>query len=217
MHLQLASKLFAVILFEERIIVWVWINSDGVERILLAGSVEHVLVNLAVVTTKRAVELPVWKVPRVDEPDRMRSDLLEELHDGVCPGKLNLSDSDCRRGVEFAGLALESVKSIQSEELLHEHQSLGVKVCSGAARVESLVEVLDHHILRMGTAQTVKVDQKVVPSLLLLITVLECLECEESRAPGKGGNNVLILSKDIECRANLGLLQEIGQNECGVV
>lgn len=77
----------------------------------------------------------------------MGTDLLEQLHDGVCARELDLADGDGGAGVELAGLLLEGVQSVQAEQLVHESAGFGVELAGHAVVVERLVEVLDHHVL----------------------------------------------------------------------
>lgn len=69
----------------------------------------------------------------------------------------------------------------------------------------------------MGARQAVEVDEEVVPCLLLLITVLQGLEGQESAAPGVGSDDVLVFADDVEGGTRVGLAQEVGEDEGGVV
>ena len=145
----------------------------------------------------------------------MRSDLLEQLHDCVCPCELDLANSDRGASVEFTGLAFERVQSVQAEELVHQSACLGVQLLGRA--IECLIEVLNHHILRVGTAETIEVYEQVVPGLLLIITVLESLESQEGASPSKGSNDVLVFAKDIKGSTNVRLGFEIVEDGSSVV
>lgn len=108
-HLQLALESLAVVLLEQCRTVGVRVDSDAVEGVELRGPVEHVLVDLAVVSSERGIELPVREVPCINQTHGMRSDVCEQLHDGASAGELDLADSDCGRSVEFRSLLLEGV------------------------------------------------------------------------------------------------------------
>lgn len=69
----------------------------------------------------------------------------------------------------------------------------------------------------MSTAEAVEVDEERVPGLLLLVTVLQGLECEESASPGKCSNNIFVLAKDVKSSAHVGLAKEILEDVSGVV
>lgn len=125
---KLALEVLAPVLLEQSVVVGVGVHSNGVKRVELTGAVEHILVDLSVEATERAVELPVGEVPGVDETDRVGTDLLKELHDGAGTGELDLADGDGGGGVELAGLLLEGVESVEAEELVHKTEGLGVHV-----------------------------------------------------------------------------------------
>lgn len=69
----------------------------------------------------------------------------------------------------------------------------------------------------MRLAEAVKVNQEIIPSLLLAITVLERLESKEGSAPGKCVNNVFILTEDIEGGTDVGFGKEIGEDAGSVI
>ena len=148
-RLQLALERVALVLLEQSRAVGIRIDSDAVERVELGSAVEHVLVDLAVVSSQAGVELPVGKVPGVDESDGVGSNVLEELHDGRGACQHNLAHSDGRRGVKLAGLLLERVQSVEAEELVHQALGGGVEVVAVEA-LEGLVKVLDNHVLGVG-------------------------------------------------------------------
>jgi len=61
--LKLTLETARVVLLEQSRAVGVWIHGDTVERVELRSTVKHILIDLAVVATEGAVELPVREVP----------------------------------------------------------------------------------------------------------------------------------------------------------
>jgi len=109
------------------------------------------------------------------------------------------------------------VQGVQAEELVHDGAGLDVEFLARFARVEGFVEVLDDHVLRVGARQAVEVDQQVVPGFLLLVAVLEGFKGQEGAAPGEGRYEVLIFAEDVEGGADVGLVEEVLEDEGGVV
>jgi len=55
----------------------------------------------------------------------------------------------------------------------------------------------------VSARQAVEIDEKVIPCLLLLVTVLEGFERQESAAPGKCGDEILVLAENVERGTNI--------------
>lgn len=147
----------------------------------------------------------------------MRTDLIEQLHDGSGAGEGDLADGDGAGGEELGGLALQCVEGVQAEERVH--QGLGVLVQSGRelGGGDGVVEVLDDQVLGVGGGQAPEVDEEAVPGALLGVAVLEGLEGQVGCAPGEGGDDVGILLQDVEGGALVAAVQVAAQNAGGVV
>jgi hypothetical protein len=197
---------------KQHVVLGVRIDGDVVQRIKLTGTMEHILVHLTISTTKTAVEYPIVEAPCIDEANSVRPDLLQQLHDGIRPGKHDLMLGTCSAGIELAGLLLERVQGVKTEKL-HQHVDGVVvdmvAVCDGLQRGEV---VLDDHPLGVRFGEAVEVDEQVVPRLLLDVAVLVRFECEEGYAPCEGVNEVLVGSDDVEGAADLTAGLELGQD-----
>ena len=79
-HLKLALNLRPLILFKQHIAVGVRVEHDPIERVELARAIKHILVDAAIMATQTRVELPVGELPRIDEANSMRPNLLQQLH-----------------------------------------------------------------------------------------------------------------------------------------
>lgn len=178
---------------------------------------EHILINLAVRTTKTAVELPVGEIPRVDEAYGVGADVGEQLHDGAGAGELDLAHRDGAGRVELGRLALERVQRIEAEQLVHERLRLRVERARELGALDVLEEVLNDEVLRVRFAEAVEVDEEVVPGFLLLVAVLKGFKGEEGGAPGEGGDDILILAEHVEGGAHVGLVEEVLEDGGGVV
>jgi hypothetical protein len=66
-------------------------------------------------------------------------------------------------------------------------------------------------------AESVEVNEQVVPWLLLLVAVLGGLEGEECHAPCVGGDKVFVRSNNIKGTANLAARLEFSEDGGGVV
>lgn len=197
--LELALESVAIILLHKHIIARVRIDRDRVQGVHLARAVEQVLVHFAVVATQRRVKLPVGKPPRIDQPNGMRPDLLEQVHDRLGPRQLDLPHRDGGGGEELGRLALERVQRMQPEQLVHEYDGALVEFLGDGVRAEGVVEVLHDQVLRVRRAQAPEVDQQVVPAVLVLVPVLERFERQEGGSPGECGDDVFIPAEDVEC------------------
>jgi hypothetical protein len=62
----------------------------------------------------------------------------------------------------------------------------------------------------MSLGQAVKIDEEVVPCLLLLIAVLRGFESEEGDAPCESGDEVFVGADDVEGAADVAALLEVG-------
>lgn len=69
----------------------------------------------------------------------------------------------------------------------------------------------------MCFAEAVKVNEEVIPGLLLLVAVLEGLKGEEGGTPGEGGDKVAVRADDVKGAANLRAGSEVRQNASCVV
>jgi len=144
------------------------------------------------------------------------TNLLEQLHDGRGAGELDLTDGDSGRGVKLAGLLLERVQRVQPKELVHHGLGLGVQVVRGDG-VDGFVKVLDDHVLRVGTTETVKVDEERVPGPLCLVTVLEGFESQEGATPGKGRDEIGVRVENVKGSTGVLTTEEVGKDRGGVV
>lgn len=214
--LQFALEASTLVILEQSRTVGVWINGDTIERVELRSTVEHVLVNLAIVSSERRIKLPVREVPSVNKTNSVWTNLLEQLHDGACACQLDLADGNGGRGVELAGFLLKSMEGVEAEELVH--QTLGgfVNVIRVDV-VEGLVEVLDDHVLGVCAGEAVEVDKEVVPGLLVLVTVLEGFEGQESGTPGKGADEIGVAVENVKGGAGVLAGKEVGEDGGGVV
>lgn len=215
--LKLTLELIAIVALEEDFAIRVRVHRDSVQRVQLAGSVEHILIHFTIITSQRRIQLPVWEVPGVDQSHGMRTNLSKQLHDCIGARQLDLAHGDGSRSVEFRSLGLERVQCVQAEKLVHEIQGSGIQIRRNRWRVQGFVEVLDDHVLRVCAAQTVEINEQIVPSLLVLISVLECFESEEGGSPGKCRDEIFVLVHDVEGGARLGFGEEVGEDGGGVV
>lgn len=217
-NLELALQLaLPDIPLEKDAAIGVWVYDDLVEGVQLASTVEQVFVDLSVVPAEGTVELPVGEVPGIDESDSMRPDLLEEFHHSIGASKLDLADGDGSARVELCGLCLESVEGVQAEELVQEANGLRIQLALRFGGLQVLVKVFDDEVLRVGLAETVEVDKRIIPAALVLIAVLKGLEGKEGGTPCKCGDEVFVTAKNIETGTVFGPAEEVGENLSGVV
>ena len=113
---QFAPQIAPVVSLEKCLRVWVGIKHYAVQWVVLAGSLEHVPVHIAVVPAQARVKLPVRELPAVHEAHGVGSDLGHELWDCLCPCKLDLADSAGGRLEELRGFFLEGVQGVETEE-----------------------------------------------------------------------------------------------------
>lgn len=69
----------------------------------------------------------------------------------------------------------------------------------------------------MCLGQAVKVNEQIIPSLLLFVAVLAGFECKERNAPCKGSDEILIRTNNVESAANVAAVLEFSQDGSGVV
>lgn len=122
----------------------------------------------------------------------MWSDVLEQLHNSVCPCKHDLDLAAGTRGVELGAFLLKCVQSEKAEQLHEDFKKVLVNLALLLNLLERREVSLDDHILSVSLAEAVEVNEKVVPRLLLLITVLAGLEGKERDAPSEGSDKILI-------------------------
>lgn len=51
--LQLALELGSIILLDQNVTIWIWVNGKTIERVQLARSVEHVFIDFSILATQR--------------------------------------------------------------------------------------------------------------------------------------------------------------------
>ena len=202
---------------EQDIAIRIWVDGVVVKRIELASPVEHILVDLAVCAAQTAVQDPVVKAPGIHKPDSVWPNLLEQVHDSVGPRERNLVLAACAGSVEFGALLLKCVQSEETEQL-HQHvDNVLVDVACFCNVPERRQIVLYDHVLCVGLAEAVEVDEQIVPGLLLLVAVLAGFEGEERYAPSKGIDEVVVVANNVECAANVATCMELRKDLSGVV
>lgn len=211
--LQLRTR----VLLEQHRRPGVGVDGDLVERVELAGAIEHILVHLAVVAAERAVEDPVVKGPRVDEADGVRPDLLEQDLLGVCAGEDSLAVGSGAGGGELGGLLDEGVEGEEPEKVLQDGEGVGGQGRALLLLGEDLVEVLDDHVLGVRLGSAVEVGEHVVPARLELVTLLLHLKGEVGGAPGEGSDDVGVRGEDVEGGTSLGAGEVLSQDGGGLV
>lgn len=205
-----------LILLDQHIAIWVWVHSQSVQRVQLAGSVEHILINLSILAAQTAVQLPIRELPSVNQAQGMRSDVSEELHDRLCADELDLADCESGGGVELRSLLLEGAEGEEAEELVHGGDGDGVELVGEGRGLQGVVEVLDDEVLRVCGGQAPEVDEERVPRLLLDVAVLEGLKGEVRCAPREGGDDVAVVGEDVKGAALVLCVQE-GAEDLGRV
>jgi hypothetical protein len=109
------------------------------------------------------------------------------------------------------------VEGKQAEEV---HQNLERVVVDLAFLLDLLErrEVgLDNHPLCVCLGKAVEVDKKVVPCLLLLVTVFAGLKGQERDAPCECGDEVLVGADDVESTADVAAVLEVFEDGGGVI
>jgi len=202
---------------EQDIAIRVWVDGVIVKRVEFAGPVEHILVDLAVCAAQTAVQDPVVKAPGIHKPDSVWADFLEQVHDSVGPRERNLVLAACAGSVEFGALLLKCVQSEETEQL-HQHvDNVLVNVACLCNVPERRQVVLYDHVLRVGFAEAVEVDEQIVPGLLLLIAVLAGFEGKERYAPSEGVDEIVVVANNVECTANVAACMELRKDLSCVV
>ena len=123
------------------------VEHEVVDWVLLAGTTEQILVDLSIGATQTAVELPVGDSPSINEANGVRTDLVEQLHDGGGAGEGDLADSHGARGEELSSLTLKSVQSVKTEEGVEKGLGVGVNRLGQVGSGDGIVEVLDNKVL----------------------------------------------------------------------
>lgn len=213
-NLELAWTL----VLHEHIVHGVRIESHVVDRVLLAGTHEQILIDLAIGPAQGTVELPVREAPGVHKADGMRTDLIEKLHNRAGAGKGDLSDGSGTRGEEVGGFTLESMQGMQAEELVEGFAGGSVAEGGGSGRGgDGFVEVLHDEVLGVSSRQAPEVNQETVPRTLLNVTVLQCFESEIGRAPSESSDNVRVVVKYVESGTHITTFEEVLENAGCVV
>lgn len=150
-------------LLEHDLALRIRVDGDVVQGVQLARAVEHVLVHLTIVPAETGIQHPILKAPAVDQPQSMRSDLLEKRHDGVGSGEHDLMLGAGAAGVELGALLLERVQRMQAEQRPHDGDGFLVELVGVFRVLERRVEVLHHEVLAVGLGEAVEVDEEVVP------------------------------------------------------
>lgn len=139
-NLQLALRRLVL---KKSLVPRVGVKHQVVDGVLLAGPAEQIGVDVTVVPTETAVQLPVGDGPGIDETHGVGADLVEELHHGGGAGQTDLADGDGTGGEELGSFALESVQGVEAEELVHEGLGVLVQGLGEFGGGDGLVEVLD--------------------------------------------------------------------------
>jgi hypothetical protein len=139
------------------------VERQVIDRVFLTSTTEEILIDLSVVATKTAVQLPVGDSPGVDQANGVGADVIEELHHRSSAGQGDLADGHGAGGEELGGFTFQSVEREESEELVHQTLGLGVQGCGELGRGDGFVEVLDNEVLGVGGRQAPEVNQEAVP------------------------------------------------------
>ena len=68
------------------------------------------------------------------------------------------------------------MESIEAEEFVEDVNGGGVELITKRLALESVVEVLNNEVLRVGGTETPEVDEERVPGVLLYVSVFESFE-----------------------------------------
>jgi hypothetical protein len=116
---------------EQNIAIRVRIDSNLVKRVELTCPVEHIFIHLSILPSQRTVQHPIIEAPAIHEPNSMRPNLLEQLHNRLRPRELNLQFTARSRGVEFTSFLLERVQRKQAEQLHQDVENVLVDFALG--------------------------------------------------------------------------------------